>query len=110
MNAYHIFFAIIRLVSILLSVAFVPSLGVTEAPRGWIGYVILLMHAIVLVFGFFLNAVQTVIEVAARLAGAGGEEGMAGGTARRGGLVKVSSPESYHSKYSFLRRHLSLAR
>lgn len=90
MNAYHIFFAVIRLVTILLSVAFVPSLGVTEAPRGWIGYVILLMHAIVLVFGFFLNAVQTVIEVAARLAGAGGEEGMAGGTARRGGLVKVS--------------------
>lgn len=90
MNAYHTFFAVVRLVTILLSVAFVPSLGVTEAPRGWIGYVILLMHAIVLVFGFFLNAVQTVIEVAARLAGAGGEEGVGGGTARRGGLVKVS--------------------
>jgi hypothetical protein len=62
---------------------------VTEAPKGWIGYVILLMHGIVLVFGFFLNAIQTIIEVAARLAGAGGESGVGGGAAR-GGLVKVS--------------------
>ncbi|KAI9800501.1 MAG: hypothetical protein M1825_004049 [Sarcosagium campestre] len=88
MNAYHTFFAIVRLLTTLLSIAFVPSLGVTEAPKGWIGYVILLMHAIVLVFGFFLNAVQTIIEVAARLAGAGGESGVGGGAAR-GGLVKV---------------------
>ncbi|OCK83382.1 hypothetical protein K432DRAFT_255789, partial [Lepidopterella palustris CBS 459.81] len=81
MNAYHTFFAVIRLVTTLLMVAFVPSLGVTEAPKGWIGYAILLLHAIVLVFGFFLNSIQTLIEVAARLAGAGGEE--------RGGLSKV---------------------
>lgn len=87
-NAYHTFFAIVRLLTTLLSVAFVPSLGVSEAPKGWIGYVILLMHAIVLVFGFFLNAIQTIIEVAARLAGAGGEGGVGGGAAR-GGLVKV---------------------
>ncbi|KAI9836343.1 MAG: hypothetical protein M1837_003391 [Sclerophora amabilis] len=88
MNAYHIFFAIFRLLTTFLSVAFVPSLGVTEAPKGWIGYVILLLHAIVLVFGFLLNAVQTLIEVGARLAGAGGEEGVGGGVAR-GGLSKV---------------------
>ncbi|KAI9796191.1 MAG: hypothetical protein M1833_006442 [Piccolia ochrophora] len=88
MNAYHTFFAIVRLLTTLLCVAFVPSLGVSEAPKGWIGYVILLMHAIVLVFGFFLNAVQTTIEVGARLAGAGGEGGVGGGAAR-GGLVKV---------------------
>ena len=85
MNAYHTFFAIIRLLTTLLSVAFVPSLGVTEAPKGWIGYVILLMHGIALVFGFLLNSIQTFAEVGARLAGAGGEaEG-----ATRGGLVKV---------------------
>ncbi|KAI9815599.1 MAG: hypothetical protein M1832_005460 [Thelocarpon impressellum] len=90
-NAYHTFFAIVRLLTTLLSVAFVPSLGVTEAPKGWIGYVILLMHGIVLVFGFFLNAVQTIVEVGARLAGAGGEEGVGGGAAR-GGLVKVREP------------------
>ena len=88
MNAFHTFFAIMRLLTILLSVAFVPSIGVKAAPRGWIGYVILIMHAIVLVFGFFLNACQTLIEVIARLAGAGGEEGVGGGVAR-GGLVKV---------------------
>ena len=89
MNAFHTFFAAVRLLTILLSVAFVPSLGVKAGPRGWIGYVILFMHAIVLVFGFFLNACQTLIEVIARLAGAGGEEGVGGGAAR-GGLVKVS--------------------
>ena len=90
MNAFHTIFAVVRLLVILLSVAFVPSLGVKDAPKGWIGYVILLMHAIVLIFGFFLNAVQTLIEVIARHAGAGGEEGVGGGVAR-GGLVKVSS-------------------
>ncbi|KAL8735306.1 MAG: hypothetical protein Q9166_000851 [cf. Caloplaca sp. 2 TL-2023] len=88
MNAFHTFFAVVRLVTVLLSVAFLPSLGVDNAPRGWVGYVILLLHAIVLVFGFFLNACQTLIEVIARLAGAGGEEGVGGGAAR-GGLVKA---------------------
>ncbi len=88
MNAFHTFFAAVRLLTILLSVAFVPSLGVKSTPRGWIGYVILLMHGIVLVFGFFLNACQTLIEVIARLSGAGGEEGVEGGTAR--GLARVS--------------------
>ncbi|KAL5395182.1 hypothetical protein PMIN02_004280 [Paraphaeosphaeria minitans] len=81
MNAYHTFFASVRLACILLMVAFVPSLGVSEAPKGWIGYAILLLHAIVLVFGFFLNSLQTIIEVAARLTGAGADQ--------RGGLTKV---------------------
>jgi Transient receptor potential (TRP) ion channel/ML-like domain len=85
MNVYHTFFAILRAITIFLSVTFVPSLGVTEAPRGWIGYIILLLHAVGLVFGFFLNALQTIVEVAARLAGAGGH----GGGATRGGLAKV---------------------
>ena len=87
MNLFHTLFAVVRLVTILLSVAFLPSLSVGEAQRGWIGYVILLLHAIVLVFGFFLNACQTLIEVLARLAGVGGE-GVGGGAAR-GGLGKV---------------------
>ncbi len=79
MNAYHTFFSTIRLVCILLSVAFVPSLGVGEASKGWIGYAILLLHAIVLIFGFFLNSLQTIIEVAARRGGAGSDQ--------RGGLM-----------------------
>lgn len=80
MNAYHTFFSVMRLATTLLSVAFVPSLGVTEGPKGWLGYVVLLLHAIVLIFGFFLNALQTLIEVLARLAGAGDA---------RGGLTKA---------------------
>lgn len=82
MNAYHTFFSIVRLITILLSIAFAPTLGVSEASKGWIGYAILLLHAIVLIFGFFLNAIQTLIEVFARMAGAGGRDA-------RGGLTKV---------------------
>ncbi|OJJ34449.1 hypothetical protein ASPWEDRAFT_52669 [Aspergillus wentii DTO 134E9] len=85
MNFYHTCFSIVRFLTILLSVAFVPSLDVSEAARGWIGYVILFLHALVLVFGFCLNALQTLIEVIARLAGAGGYQG----AATRGGLTKV---------------------
>ncbi|OJD24735.1 hypothetical protein ACJ73_03902 [Blastomyces percursus] len=88
MNLYHAIFSIIRCLTMLLCVAFVPSLGVGHAARGWIGYVILLLHGVVLAFGFFLNAIQTLVEVLARLAGAGGEGGVEGGAAR-GGLVKV---------------------
>jgi hypothetical protein len=85
MNAYHTLFAAARLASVLLMVAFAPSLGVTDGPKGWIGYAILLLHGVVLVFGFLLNAMQTTVELVARLAGAGGDE--TGAT--RGGLVKV---------------------
>lgn len=85
MNVYHTVFAACRFISVLLMVAFAPSLGVTDGPKGWIGYAILILHAVVLVFGFMLNALQTIVEVAARLAGAGGDES----GAARGGLVKV---------------------
>ncbi|PKY00518.1 hypothetical protein P168DRAFT_243748 [Aspergillus campestris IBT 28561] len=85
MNLYHACFSIVRFLTILLSVVFVPSLQVSQSARGWIGYIILLLHGLVLVFGFFLNALQTLIEVVARLAGAGGYEG----GVTRGGLVKV---------------------
>ncbi|KAJ5951655.1 TRP-like family [Penicillium vulpinum] len=81
MNLYHCIFSIVRFLTVILSVIFVPSLTVSDSARGWIGYLILVLHAVVLVFGFFLNAMQTLIEVLARLAGAGG--------ATRGGLTKV---------------------
>ncbi|KAI4735217.1 hypothetical protein E4T50_14248 [Aureobasidium sp. EXF-12298] len=84
MNVYHTFFASARLATVLLMVAFVPSLGVTEAPKGWIGYAILLIHGIVLIFGFFMNALQTLLEVFARMAGAGGDPQHG---AQRGGLI-----------------------
>jgi hypothetical protein len=85
MNAYHTFFSALRLSTVFLMISFAPSLGVTDGPKGWIGYAILLMHAIVLVFVFLLNAIQTIVEVAARMAGAGGDDS----GAARGGLVKV---------------------
>ncbi|KAF2852519.1 hypothetical protein T440DRAFT_29644 [Plenodomus tracheiphilus IPT5] len=81
MNAYHTFYSAIRLSIILLMVAFAPSLKVSEDSKGWIGYAILLLHAIVLVFGFFLNSLQTIIEISARLGGAGADQ--------RGGLSTV---------------------
>jgi len=85
MNAYHTFFSVVRLITIMLSVAFVPSLGVTEAPKGWIGYTILLLHACVLVFGFFLNSAQTLIEVAVRSLGLAGSAAQSG--AVRGNIL-----------------------
>ena len=86
MNAYQTIFSSIRLATVLLMVAFVPSLGVTESARGWIGYIILLLHAIVLVFGFLGNALLRILEVVARMAGLGSDR-EAG--AQRGGLGKV---------------------
>lgn len=86
MNLYQTCFSCVRLLVILLLITFVPSLAVTTATRGWIGYVILLIHACVVLFGFFLNAIQTLVEVIARLAGAGGS---GGADAARGGLTKV---------------------
>ncbi|KAL7629201.1 hypothetical protein AAE478_000721 [Parahypoxylon ruwenzoriense] len=86
MNAYHTGFSVVRFVSVILMVAFAPTLGVAEGPKGWIGYSILIIHACVLVFGFFLNALQTIIEVIARLLGAGGDD-VDGQT--RGGLSKI---------------------
>jgi hypothetical protein len=73
MNLYHTCFATVRLITVLLMIAFVPSLTISESPKGWIGYVILLLHACVLVFGFFLNSAQTLVEVLARALGAGGD-------------------------------------
>ncbi|KAJ5225003.1 hypothetical protein N7468_006228 [Penicillium chermesinum] len=81
MNLYHSIFSIVRFLTIILMVTFVPSLAISSSTRGWIGYLILVLHALVLIFGFFLNALQTLIEILARLAGAGG--------AARGGLTKV---------------------
>lgn len=85
MNAFHTFFSFLRLATVILMLAFAPSLGITDGPKGWIGYAILLMHAVVLILGFLLNAVQTIVEVAARMTGAGGNAS----NAARGGLVRV---------------------
>ncbi|EPS41700.1 hypothetical protein H072_4393 [Dactylellina haptotyla CBS 200.50] len=97
MNIYQIFFSAIRLISVLFQVAFVPSLEVDDAAKGWIGYVILILHGVVLVFGFFMNALQTFAEVAARLAGAGeGRDGaQRGGLSRRQLARRMNRPEAH---------------
>ncbi|KAI5466726.1 hypothetical protein BGZ63DRAFT_345959 [Mariannaea sp. PMI_226] len=86
MNAYHTLFCSLRLITILLMVGFLPSLDVTEGQKGWIGYVILGIHGATLIFGFFLNALQTIVEVVARLLGAGGDDARG---LTRGGLTKI---------------------
>ncbi|KAK7430815.1 hypothetical protein QQZ08_002604 [Neonectria magnoliae] len=86
MNSYHTLFCALRLITIVLMVAFLPSLGVTEGEKGWIGYVILAIHAAVLIFAFFLNALQTMVEVVARMLGAGGDDARG---LTRGGLSKI---------------------
>lgn len=86
MNAFHTVFAAFRFGTVLLMISFVESLGVGDGSRDWIGYAILLMHALVLIFGFMLNAIQTMVEVAARMAGAGTDET---GAAKGGLVVKV---------------------
>ncbi|KAI4591957.1 hypothetical protein KJ359_012032 [Pestalotiopsis sp. 9143b] len=86
MNAYHTGFSLFRFLTTLPMVAFVSSMGLTESAKDWVGYVILLLHGFVLVFGFFLNSLQTIVEVIARLLGAGGDD-VRGQT--RGGLSKI---------------------
>ena len=71
MNAWHTFMSIIRLIVILFLVAFIPSLAVDPGVRGWIGYTILVIHGAVLVLVFLLNVILTIVEISARLAGAG---------------------------------------
>lgn len=86
MNAYHTAFSTMRFFTVMLMVSFAPSLGVTDGPKGWIGYVILLLHAVVLILGFFINALQTFVEVIALMLGAGGDDDRG---LTRGGLSKI---------------------
>ena len=95
MNLYQTFFSLARLLTILFLVAFIPELKIEDGVKGWIGYAVLLCHGVVLVFGFFLNALQTLTEVIARLMGAGED---VGGTAARGGLSQVCSSCCFPSR------------
>lgn len=87
MNGWHTFMSIVRLIVILFLIAFIPSLDVDSGIKGWIGYTILVIHAAVLVLVFLLNVIQTIVEISARLAGAGSEESTR--REREFGLVNV---------------------
>ncbi|KAF8543364.1 hypothetical protein BDD12DRAFT_697587, partial [Trichophaea hybrida] len=82
MNLWHFIFSVVRLLTILLMMAFVPSINATDAVKGWTGWVILGIHAVVLLFGFVLKALQTLLELIVR--GYSTDE-----EAARGGFAKV---------------------
>ncbi|KAK9332863.1 hypothetical protein V1520DRAFT_367378 [Lipomyces starkeyi] len=73
MNIYHVILSVIRLLTTLFSVAFIPTLRVNDTAKGWVAYAILVLHALVIIVVFFLHALQAVIETFARLAGVTGE-------------------------------------
>ncbi|RKF60582.1 putative membrane protein [Erysiphe neolycopersici] len=118
MNAYQISFSAIRFISLLLMISFAPSLDVIEGSKGWIGYAILLMHSIVLILGFLLNAIQRILEVSARLACIADEVDQARGvfadtfcmrqlsrrqydpTSRQSQLSNVAMLDSNHGNYN----------
>jgi hypothetical protein len=111
MNIYYILMAVVRFAAIILAIAFVPELNITEATKGWAGYIILLIHGIVLFVGFFLNALQTIVEITARIAGAGEENGVVqGGFARVVGIKQLSRrTDRNHASVSQSARQSSLA-
>lgn len=82
MNLWHFIFSIVRLLTILLMMAFVPSINATDAVKSWTGWVILGIHAVILLFGFVLKALQTLLELVVR--GYSTDE-----EAARGGFAKV---------------------
>ncbi|KAK9463052.1 uncharacterized protein V1516DRAFT_671835 [Lipomyces oligophaga] len=73
MNIYQCILSIVRLVCIMFSVVFVPALSVSATISGWFAYAILLIHALVLIFIFFIHSIQAVLEVVAYLMGFSGE-------------------------------------
>ena len=85
MNLWHVLFSFIRLLTVLLMMAFVPSINASAAVKSWTGWVILGIHALVLFFAFVLKALQTILELLVR--GYSHDE-----EAARGGFAKVRKP------------------
>lgn len=83
MNLIYFIFSAIRLVTVMLQLAFVPSLNASDAVKGWAGWIILGIHGLTVIIFFLLKALQTLLEMVLR--GYRSEE-----EASRGGLVKVS--------------------
>ncbi|ODM15105.1 hypothetical protein SI65_09344 [Aspergillus cristatus] len=50
-------FPAVRLTTILISCAFLPTAGLSEGTKGYLGYSILFLHAAALLFGFLATAV-----------------------------------------------------
>lgn len=83
MNLIHFIFSVVRLVTVMLQLAFVPSLNASDAVKGWAGWIILGIHGLTIIIFFLFKALQTLLEMVLR--GYRSEE-----EASRGGIVKVS--------------------
>ncbi|ORY80437.1 hypothetical protein BCR37DRAFT_68807 [Protomyces lactucae-debilis] len=56
-----------RIVILFLMVPFIPSLNIEPGQREWIGYIVLIFHAIVMIFLVLGNCLLTLLELAIRL-------------------------------------------
>jgi hypothetical protein len=56
-----------RIVVLFLMIPFVPSLDLEPGQREWVGYIVLIFHAIVMVFIILSNSLLTLLELAIRL-------------------------------------------
>lgn len=68
MNLVSCLFSILRFVLIFLSLPFLNSLHIDVVVRQWLGYMILIVHAIVLLL-FLMHGIQVVVEVILRYNG-----------------------------------------
>ncbi|KAK9454158.1 hypothetical protein V1511DRAFT_461080 [Dipodascopsis uninucleata] len=73
MNSYYMVLTAVRFLVSIFSLAFIPSLGINSVAKGWIAYVILLLHSLVLLLVFAVHALQVVIELLATFVGVRGE-------------------------------------
>ena len=52
----------VRLMTIVMSCAFLPAVGLSEGTKGYLGYAILSLHALALVLGFLLTSVLDLVK------------------------------------------------
>ena len=105
MNGWHTFMASVRLLVLFFLIAFIPSLSVSAGVRGWIGYTLLVIHGVVLIFVFLLNVIQTLVEITARLAGAGEDSAL---REREFGLANVFGINQLMKRQNSTRRPTDL--
>ncbi|ANB12831.1 Flc3p [Sugiyamaella lignohabitans] len=89
-------FSATRIVIIFLLVPFAKSLHTDETVRGWVAYVILIIHAVILLL-FIVHIAQALFELFARLGGAGKDDE---GTISEGPLMaeRYTGPPVYGLK------------
>lgn len=94
MNIYQVILAFIRLLIIMVMMTFVPSIGASDTTRAYAGWVLLGLHALTIIFAFFLRSAQTLLEILIRSMRRDVND------AERGGLAQVIHEwlDSYHQE------------